>query len=148
MNLIFSETIVELDDLNKIIDRIKPYIKSQVLILLEGDLGAGKTTLTSQLLKSCGCADVTSPTYALHQSYLVKLNHKNISIEHLDLYRLNDEDEVESSGLWDLFQNRQSVIIIEWADRVSMDQWPLDWNRYQIKITKKENERTYHFSTF
>ncbi|MBC7458574.1 MAG: tRNA (adenosine(37)-N6)-threonylcarbamoyltransferase complex ATPase subunit type 1 TsaE [Bdellovibrionaceae bacterium] len=148
MNLIFSETLQNINDLNQIINKIKPYLKSHSLILLDGDLGAGKTTLTSELLKSCGYAQVTSPTYALHHSYPVVLNHENISIEHLDLYRLQNEDDVESSGLWDLFQNPQSVIIVEWADRISIDQWPLDWNRYRIKITKSDDHRTYHFYSF
>jgi tRNA threonylcarbamoyladenosine biosynthesis protein TsaE len=148
VNLIFTETIQDLSDLSKIIGMIKPYLKSHSLILLDGDLGAGKTTLTSELLKSCGYDHATSPTYALHHSYPVVLNQENISIEHLDLYRLQNEDEVESSGLWDLFQNPQSVIIVEWADRVSIDQWPLDWNRYRMKITKSDDQRTYQFYSF
>lgn len=148
MNLIFTETIQDLGDLSKIIEMIKPHLKPHTLILLDGDLGAGKTTLTSELLRSCGYAHATSPTYALHHSYPVVLNHENISIEHLDLYRLQSEDDVESSGVWDLFQNPQSVIIIEWADRVSIDQWPLDWNRYRIKITKSDSSRSYHFYSF
>lgn len=148
MNLIFSETIQNLGDLSKIIEMIKPHFKSRSLILLDGDLGAGKTTLTTELLKSCGYAQASSPTYALLHSYPVTLNHENISIEHLDLYRLQNEDDVESSGIWDLFQNPQSVIIVEWADRVSIDQWPLDWNRLRLKITKSDDQRTYQFYSF
>lgn len=145
MNLIFTETLGNLSDLSKIVAKIKPYLKARSLILLDGDLGAGKTTLTTELLKSCGYAHATSPTYALHHSYPVTLDGESTSIEHLDLYRLESEDEIESSGLWDLFQNPQSVVIVEWADRVSEDQWPLDWNRYQIKITKSHDQRTYQF---
>ncbi len=148
MHLIFSETIQNIDDLNKVVDKIKPHLKPRILILLDGDLGAGKTTLTSELLKSCGYVQATSPTYALHHSYPVVLNHENISIEHLDLYRLQNEDEVESSGLWDLFQSAQSIILVEWANRVSIDQWPLDWTRYLIKINKSESDRIYNFYNF
>jgi tRNA threonylcarbamoyladenosine biosynthesis protein TsaE len=148
VNLIFSETIQNFDDLKKIVDQIKPHLKQRTLILLDGDLGAGKTTLVSEILISCGYTQVTSPTYALHHSYPVVLNHENISIEHLDLYRLQSEDDIESSGLWDLFQNSQSVILIEWADRVSTEQWPLDWNRYRIQITKGELDRSYFFYSF
>lgn len=148
MNLVFSETIQNLSDLSKITQMIKPYLKAHSLILLDGDLGVGKTTLIIDFLKSCGYNQATSPTYALHHSYPTILNHENISIEHLDLYRLQTEDDVESSGIWDLFQNPQSVVIVEWADRVSMDQWPLNWNRYLLKITKSDSDRTYHFYDF
>ncbi len=148
MDLIFSESIQDRGDLNKIVDKIKPFFKSHTLILLDGDLGVGKTTLTSQLLKSCGYDQTTSPTYALHHSYPVVLDQENIKIEHLDLYRLHNEDDVESSGVWDLFQDTQSVILIEWADRVPIDQWPFDWKRYRIQITKSATTRTYKFFIF
>jgi tRNA threonylcarbamoyladenosine biosynthesis protein TsaE len=148
VDLIFSETIQDLSDLNKVVEKIKPYFKSHSLILLDGDLGAGKTTLTSQLLKSCGYDQATSPTYALHHSYSMTLDHENTKIEHLDLYRLQNEDEVESSGLWDLFKDPQSIILVEWADRVSIDQWPLDWKRYLIQINQTEESRIYNFYNF
>lgn len=148
MDLVFSETILDLKSLNQVIDQLKVHFKSRSLILLDGDLGAGKTTLISELLKSCGYADATSPTYALHHSYPIVLNHENIRIEHLDLYRLQNEDDVESSGLWDLFQDPQSIILVEWANRVSIDQWPMDWNRFCIKITKNDQLRTYNLYSF
>ena len=125
---------------------MKAYLKPRTLILFDGELGAGKTTLIRELLKSCGYDHSTSPTYALHHHYPVKLNNESISVEHLDLFRLENQEQIESSGLWDLFQTQsQSLILVEWADRIPADQWPLDWTRYRIQITKDEPVRSYQF---
>lgn len=149
MNLIFSLELSKLQDLSQVVNLMKPFLKPRTLILLDGELGAGKTTLTRELLKSCGYDHATSPTYALHHHYDLTLDSENLDVEHLDLYRLENEDQIESSGFWDLFQSRaQSLILVEWADRVSIDQWPLDWKRYRIKITKNEIDRTYQFYNF
>ncbi len=144
----FSLTIQNLNGLSEIIEEMKPFFKPHTLILIDGDLGAGKTTLTAGLLKSLGCDHVSSPTYALHQSYPIVIEQHRLSVEHLDLYRLENEDEIESSGIWDLFSNRKNIIVVEWPHRVSLDQWPLDWDKYLVKITRTENGRTYQIYSF
>jgi len=63
------------------------------------------------------------------------------SIYHVDLYRLENEDDIQSSGFWDLFQQTQSIIIVEWPSRIAEEEWPLDWNIIKIKITKQEEFR-------
>lgn len=136
-------------DLSLVIDSIRSVLKPRTLVLLDGDLGSGKTTLIRELLKSIGYDQATSPTYALHHRYLVKLDNQSLSVEHLDLYRLENEDQIESSGLWDFFQTEsQSLILVEWANRIPMDQWPLDWSRYRLRITKNDSERNYEFFKF
>lgn len=84
-------------------------------ILLRGNLGAGKTTLTQWIARSLEVGEeqyVSSPSFALMHEY-----HGRLPIFHMDLYRLSDEDDVEAAGLLDCFE-QQGVCIVEWPDRL------------------------------
>lgn len=88
--------------------------QTSVLIALNGDLGAGKTTFVSGLLESLGHqGPVKSPTYTLVETYELE----GRDFHHLDLYRLNHASELESLGFHDLLQPR-TIVLIEWAERV------------------------------
>jgi tRNA threonylcarbamoyladenosine biosynthesis protein TsaE len=84
-----------------------------VVIYLTGDLGAGKTTLARGFLHAIGITEpIRSPTYTLLETY----EARDLTVVHLDLYRLRDPDELEPLGLRDLARPSY-VWLIEWAER-------------------------------
>jgi tRNA threonylcarbamoyladenosine biosynthesis protein TsaE len=88
-------------------------VAESVVVFLEGELGAGKTTLVSGLLAQLGfVGSVRSPTYTLLEPYDV--GHR--SLTHVDLYRLSDPAEVDGLGLRDLLE-QGSALLIEWPSQ-------------------------------
>ena len=82
-------------------------------IYLRGDLGAGKTTFARAFIHALGFAGyVKSPSYGLLESYPLK----TCSVLHLDLYRIEDPEELEYLALRDLFTER-TVLLVEWPER-------------------------------
>lgn len=90
------------------------------VVLLSGDLGAGKTALARGILTGLGHAgEVPSPTFTLVQSY--ELPGVRLPVWHVDLYRLDDPNEVEELGLDEILAD--GALIIEWPERAG-GRWP------------------------
>jgi tRNA threonylcarbamoyladenosine biosynthesis protein TsaE len=90
-------------------------LKPPKLVLLTGNLGAGKTTLVKGIVEGFEAAsqeDVTSPTFTLIHEY----RSPTADLYHIDLYRVDTQRELETLGLDDLF-SRRSVVIIEWGEK-------------------------------
>lgn len=104
-------------------------LKPGMVVFLEGDLGAGKTTLTRGILRGFDFSGrVKSPTYTLVEPYsLLGLKpDSNLYFYHFDLYRFNDPSEWEDAGFRDYF-NAESICLIEWADKASGQLPTPDW---------------------
>jgi tRNA threonylcarbamoyladenosine biosynthesis protein TsaE len=104
------------------------------LILLSGDLGAGKTTLTKGIVSGLGAAreeDVTSPTFTLVHKY-----EGAARVYHVDLYRIVSFQDFETLGLEDVF-NERAVVIIEWSEKIELGS---DWPTTRIHLEHVDEE--------
>jgi tRNA threonylcarbamoyladenosine biosynthesis protein TsaE len=103
------------------------------LIALEGDLGAGKTTLVQGLASGWGSTDpVSSPTYVIVNTYRRADGQR---LAHMDAYRLADTTEAEMLDLDDLFSG--GPVVVEWAPRIS---GVLPFSRFTIQMEFIEDE--------
>lgn len=103
-----------LNDTKKIANSFAASLRAGDVVLLDGDLGSGKTTFVQAVLESFGYKDpVRSPTFSIMNTYPVE--YKKIrTIYHLDLYRIEDANELDQLGLEDIFNDQNSVVFIEW----------------------------------
>jgi len=113
-------------------DLAKKFKGGEVLIL-QGDLGAGKTILTKGIAEGLGIKkNVTSPTYLLMKEYLIK--NKNCKIKkliHIDTYRGLDMREMEELGILESIGNKECVVVVEWG--VGLENY---LNKLKIKSQK------------
>ena len=103
-------------------------LKAPALVLLSGELGAGKTTFTKGLAAGLGAAtedEVTSPTFTLIHKY-----DRGSRAYHIDLYRITDAHDLSTLGIDDIF-NEQTVVIVEWPEKLAL---PLDWPVLRIQL--------------
>lgn len=107
---------------------IAPKLKGGDILLLRGDLGAGKTTLTKALCEALGVEQqVTSPTFTIVNEYDGKFK-----INHFDMYRVNSIMEAMEFGFDEMIMDCGSINIIEWPD-VVMDILPNELIEIDIK---------------
>lgn len=103
------------------------------VVCLNGDLGAGKTTLTKSIAKGLGIDDyVTSPTFTIVNEY-----YGDVNLYHIDTYRLDDKIDVEYLGFDEYFYS-DGVTIVEWADKIR-DALPEEY--MEINISSKDDKR-------
>jgi tRNA threonylcarbamoyladenosine biosynthesis protein TsaE len=119
MNDSFTETVTgEVvfaceQDLENFANKFACDIPKPLIIWLEGDLGAGKTTFARGLIHALGYKGrVKSPTYGLLEHYQLD----TLTVLHMDLYRISDPGELEFLGIEDLL-DAQTILLIEWPDR-------------------------------
>ncbi len=96
-------------------------LPTRAVVLLIGNLGAGKTTLAKGIVEGLGAAppdEVSSPTFTLIHEY------GGGRVFHVDLYRIDDPRELRTLGLPDLFE-RDAVMLVEWGERFPR-LWPPD----------------------
>lgn len=104
-------------------------LKPPALVLLSGELGAGKTTLTKGIASGLGAAsedEVTSPTFTLVHKYPGQ-DHKAVgtAVYHVDLYRVGNFRDLETLGLEDLL-SENAIVIVEWPEKLALrTDWPV-----------------------
>lgn len=97
-------------------ERLGRQITPPLVITLEGDLGAGKTTLAQAICRGYGVRDeVTSPTFALVHVYTAPKS----PVYHADLYRLDGPKDLQNLG-WDDLTQADALMLIEWPDRAGV----------------------------
>jgi len=91
-------------------------LRTMRMVLLHGDLGAGKTTLVkgiAEALEAASQDDVTSPTFTLIHEY----RGPEVTVYHVDLYRIETERELATLGLDELFASEGNLVVIEWGEK-------------------------------
>lgn len=92
--------------------RLGKFLKSGDFICLEGNIGAGKTTLVKAIAESMGflAKDIVSPTFTI-----MNMHEGVINLYHFDLYRLTGSSELEMLGFYD-YHNADGVVMVEWSN--------------------------------
>ena len=111
-----SETITHSPEETIVFGRsLAAELSPPLIVLLRGDLGAGKTTLVKGIAEGFGAAraeDVTSPTFTLVHEYC----GPGVTLYHIDLYRIDTQRDLETLGLDDLL-TPNSILLIEWGEK-------------------------------
>ncbi len=123
---------------------LAPMLKQHRMVILRGDLGAGKTTLVKGIAEGLGAAtqdDITSPTFTLIHEF----RGPDVNLYHVDLYRIETERELLTLGLDELFAEEGNLVLLEWGEKFARLQQERD---AEISIERRgEMERRIVFLT-
>jgi len=120
--------------------KIAADLKGGDVVLLYGDLGAGKTTLTKGIAAYFGIKDIVSPTFTLMQVYKIEdLRLKIKDLVHIDTYRLENEEKLIEIGAEDYIGDPNTICIIEWPEK--LNRLLKNKNIKKITIQHLDNER-------
>lgn len=126
------------DDTISIANEFADKLKSGMIIILNGELGAGKTFFIKQVLRKFNVTNTNSPTFAIVNEY-----SGDRIFYHFDFYRINKESELHDIGIEDYFNDEQSIIFIEWGNLFPE---VLPKKRVEISISYlNEYEREFNF---
>jgi tRNA threonylcarbamoyladenosine biosynthesis protein TsaE len=114
-------------------EKLAAELPPKAIVLLIGQLGAGKTTLAKGIVKGLGAAapdDVSSPTFTLIHEY-------SPNVYHIDLYRLDTPAQVATLGLDEIF-DRRAIVLIEWGERFP-ELMPTDRIEIRLRTTDESS---------
>jgi tRNA threonylcarbamoyladenosine biosynthesis protein TsaE len=115
-------------------------LKAPIVVLLSGELGSGKTTLTKGIVSGLGAAseeEVTSPTFTLVHVYGQSQQRAISKVYHVDLYRIENSHDFETLGMEDVFE-QPGVLIVEWAERFPLKS---PWPQIQVRLEHLDGDR-------
>jgi len=122
----------QLNQLSKVATNVLKNIEKNI-VLISGEMGAGKTTLIKEVIKGLNVVDnISSPTFSIINEY--KTSNDDI-IYHIDLYRIKNINEIEGIGLFEYLESGNSCFI-EWGDIIE-EIIDSDFNKF---IISKEND--------
>jgi tRNA threonylcarbamoyladenosine biosynthesis protein TsaE len=106
------------DETRRAGERLAGWLQAGDVVLLHGDLGAGKTTLAQGLAAGLGVDSlISSPSFVLINEYKIATEQIPGHLFHVDLYRLRDEADLDSIGYIEIIAPIESVTLIEWPER-------------------------------
>jgi tRNA threonylcarbamoyladenosine biosynthesis protein TsaE len=106
------------------------------IICLYGDLGSGKTTFVQGLASGLGISErIISPTFVIVRQHSLE---NNKTFYHIDLYRLENESELQNIGLSDIFSDKNTIVLVEWAERLGKY---LPEKRWDIRFQHLEKDK-------
>src|SRR5262249_12638691 len=91
--------------------------RERIVLILKGDLGAGKTQFVKGVASFFGIDDITSPTFVVYYEYDLPENSGYRYLYHFDLYNIKNEKEFEHLGIDDILQ-KKAIICIEWGEKL------------------------------
>ncbi len=106
-------TVKNLNETEQLAKNFATQLKGGEVVLLNGDLGAGKTTFTKYVFNALGVKDVVnSPTFAI-----LKIYEGKFKLYHFDTYRITTEEAIEA-GFDEVFEDKKAIIFVEWSKNI------------------------------
>ncbi|PPS21390.1 tRNA (adenosine(37)-N6)-threonylcarbamoyltransferase complex ATPase subunit type 1 TsaE [Brachyspira murdochii] len=139
-----EEENIDINSIENIAEYLKSILKDGDIVIMEGNLGFGKTTfvrILSRLLESDNI--VSSPSFTLINEYDIILKGKESTLRHVDLYRLDSREELDDIGFKDKIREN-GITIIEWGNKF-IDYFEAPYYLFEIEM-KEENSRLYRIS--
>lgn len=138
MSLFGERSIVSMDGLREFAREIWAVAaaRKRVAVLLSGPMGVGKTELARAVVAAASggedtADDPSSPTFAIHNRYQAGAN----VIDHFDLYRVENAEDLESTGFWDILSEPgDRLALIEWPERLDWEDLPSSWAAWQVAL--------------
>lgn len=135
---------ISIDNIEDVAAYLKSILKDGDIIIMEGNLGFGKTTFVRILSRLLESEDiVSSPSFTLINEYDIILNGKESILRHVDLYRLDSKEELDNIGFKDKIREN-GITMIEWGDKFQ-DYFEAPYYLFEIYM-QEENSRSYRIS--
>ncbi len=123
-SIVFSYNSLQEDDLNKVAKEVLSYMSENNLhiMLLRGNLGAGKTTFAKKIAEELEViGNVSSPTFVIMKEYETSGVFGFSKMVHIDAYRIKNHDDLKVFDLKDILQQINTLFIIEWPDKLNFN---------------------------
>ncbi|MEI0557412.1 tRNA (adenosine(37)-N6)-threonylcarbamoyltransferase complex ATPase subunit type 1 TsaE [Brachyspira intermedia] len=142
--IIKEEKNISLEGIEKVAEFFKDILKDGDVVIMEGNLGFGKTTFVRILSRLMESEDiVSSPSFTLINEYDIILNGEESILRHVDLYRLEKEEELDDIGFKDKIREN-GITMIEWGGKFK-DYFEAPYYLFEIEMYE-ENNRLYRIS--